>query len=114
MIYKLLKSYKLSRRKRAAPKSKEFNVRFSEVTQDEIVEKIDENTNIRRGGIVGEYAFSLYDVNGDLHEFQAESFFNHYYILTLVVHKKALPSKRNNVIFLSKYSDYNGFGGALP
>ncbi len=42
----------------------------------------------------GDFSLSLLDVNGDLHEFYAQSFFNHYYILTLIVHKRKMKTRK--------------------
>jgi len=39
---------------------------------------------MRKGGNVGEFPFRMKDLNGNSHQFYAESFFNQYYLLTLI------------------------------
>ncbi len=67
-----------------------FKIQFACISRDLMVELIDDNTNKRIGGPVGEFSAGLLDVNGNLHEFQAESFFNRHDILTLFVYNKKL------------------------
>lgn len=69
-------------------KSKSFESQFSFISKDVILKDIDENTTKRRGGPVGEFLICLPDINNDLHEFYAESFFNRHYVLTLIVYHK--------------------------
>jgi hypothetical protein len=71
-------------------KSKLFETQFAVISRDIVLNDIDENTTKRRGGAVGEFSLCLPDVNGDLHEFYAESFFNRYDVLTLIVHNKQM------------------------
>ena len=66
---------------------KKFSMLFAYISSDIILEDINNNTNKRGGGPVGEFDLSLPDINGDLHEFYAESFYNKHYILTLIVYK---------------------------
>ncbi|MBW2108211.1 MAG: hypothetical protein JRI36_06030 [Deltaproteobacteria bacterium] len=70
--------------------SDSFKTRFACVTRDHIISEIDNNTLQRVGGPVGDFTLCLPDVNGDNHEFHAESFFNRHYLLTLVVHFRKL------------------------
>ena len=67
-------------------KSDIFETQFAVISKDSLLEIIDANTYRRRGGPVGNFSLGLPDVNGDLHEFYAESFYNTHYILTLFVH----------------------------
>lgn len=71
-------------------KSNLFSTQFSVVTQDLILQIVDDNTTKRKGGPVGNFNLPLLDVNGDLHEFKAESFFNRHYVLTLIVYKRKI------------------------
>ena len=70
-----------------------FKTQFAVISKDIILKDVDDNTNKRRGGPVGEFTLCLPDVNGDLHEFYAESFFNQHDILTLMVHNKKMNCK---------------------
>lgn len=74
-------------------RSKLFETQFAVISRDIVLNDIDENTTKHRGGPVGEFSLCLPDVNGDLHEFYAESFFNRYYVLTLIVHNKQMRCK---------------------
>jgi len=67
--------------------SPRFRREFSGVTWPEVLRKIDANTVRRSGGPLGTFVLLLCDDNGDFHQFRAESFFNSYYVLTLVVHE---------------------------
>jgi len=78
-------------------KSELFETQFEVITRDLLLEIIDDNTLQRRGGPVGDFSIGLLDINGDLHEFYAESFFNRYYILTLFVHNKKMKNKTPTV-----------------
>ena len=60
--------------------SKKFSMLFAYISSDIILGDIDNNTNKRSGGPVGEFDLSLPDINGDLHKFYAESFYNKHYI----------------------------------
>jgi hypothetical protein len=71
-------------------KSPKFLINFALVSSDMLLQEIDSNTNKRRGGPVGEFGLGLPDVNGGMHEFRAESFFNQHNLLTLLVHQKKL------------------------
>lgn len=70
-----------------------FKTQFAVISKEIILKDIDHNTTKRRGGPVGEFTLCLPDVNGDLHEFYAESFFNRHYILTLIIHNKKMRCK---------------------
>jgi len=70
-----------------------FETQFAVISKEIILKDIDDNTTKRRGGPVGEFTLCLPDVNGDLHEFYAESFFNRHYILTLIIHNKQMRCK---------------------
>ena len=62
-----------------------FKHQFSWVTPDWVISQIDNNTRMRKGGPVGDFGLTIKDVNGDLHQFRAESFYNTHYIITLLV-----------------------------
>jgi hypothetical protein len=68
--------------------SKLFWEQFSSSCKDVIMEKINEHTIPHRGGPVGSFEMLLPDVNGNLHFFDAESFFNTHDVLTLIVLNK--------------------------
>ena len=70
-----------------------FRTRFACVTRNVLLGAIDDNTRQRIGGPVGAFGIGLPDVNGDLHEFYAESFFNRHYILTLLVHHNKIKPR---------------------
>ncbi|MGH9891940.1 MAG: hypothetical protein ACREA0_08155 [bacterium] len=74
--------------------SRRFVEQFLGVTAADLLPDIDGNTTKRRGGPVGDFCVVLPDANGDVHEFAAESFFNGYHILTLMVHQEMLTSRR--------------------
>ncbi len=74
-------------------RSPSFRIQFASISRDLMAELIDDNTNKRRGGPVGEFSAGLPDVNGNLHEFYAESFFNRHDILTLLVYNKKLKHR---------------------
>lgn len=75
-------------------KSKKFIKQFSNIKPEQVLTKLDDNSNIRRGGIVADFTFPLIDDNGVLHEFHAESFYNTHYLLTLCVQTRKCASKR--------------------
>lgn len=77
--------------------SKLFKQQFSCVTPDWVIGQIDKNTRKRKGGPVGDFGLTIEDVNGDLHQFRAESFYNTHYIITLLVSqsKPRLVTKPN-------------------
>ncbi len=70
--------------------SDRFRDEFSCVGAEMILAEVDANTTIRTGGPVGNFVLCLPDVNGDQHAFFAESFYNKYNILTLVVHERKM------------------------
>ena len=67
-----------------------FLIQFACVRAEVVLSEVDDNTVLRRGGPVGEFDLCLPDVNGDLHEFYAECFYNQHDILTLIVYRKRL------------------------
>lgn len=71
-------------------RSKKFLTNFAVVLSDMVLQEIDNNTVERIGGPVGEFGLSLPDVNSEMHEFHAESFFNRHYIITLLVYQRKL------------------------
>jgi hypothetical protein len=71
-------------------KSKLFKIQFACISKDFLLKEIDVNTTRHIGGPVGEFSICLPDINGALHEFYAESFFNRHYVLTLIVHHKPI------------------------
>lgn len=72
--------------------SKIFIIQFSNITPQDILDEINQNTKKRKGGPVGDFSFALKDINGDYHEFFAESFFNSYYLLNLISYRKKMIS----------------------
>ncbi len=70
--------------------SERFKKEFDNIGHDVILGLIDDHTRRRSGGIVGSFSFGLRNKNGVLHEFQAESFFNQHYLVTLVVHQRKI------------------------
>jgi hypothetical protein len=64
-----------------------FDAELACVTAEEVLAEINANTSKRSGGPVGAFEMRLTDMNGNAHEFRAESFFNKHYILTLIVHQ---------------------------
>ncbi|UCH94809.1 MAG: hypothetical protein JSV88_31750 [Candidatus Aminicenantes bacterium] len=80
-------------------RSDKFKEQFGNVHPGTLLSKIDENTTRRRGGPIGDFSLSLEDVNGNHHEFRAESFFNSHYVLTLIVHKIKLEFFNNIIAF---------------
>ncbi len=63
---------------------------FDNIGPDDFLNMIDDHTRRRLGGIVGSFSFGLQNKNGVLHEFQAESFFNQHYLVTLIVHQEKI------------------------
>ena len=74
--------------------SRLFVRQFPGIHSEALLALVDENTIKRRGGPVGDFEFVLKDTDGESHEFRAESFFNHHYILTLIVHQRRRSSSR--------------------
>jgi hypothetical protein len=70
--------------------SDHFLTQFACIEPESVLEEIDNNTFKRRGGPVGDFNLCLPDVNGDLHEFRAECFYNQHDILTFIVYKRPL------------------------
>ncbi|NQT55891.1 MAG: hypothetical protein HQ551_06650 [Desulfobacteraceae bacterium] len=73
-------------------RSAKFYLIFNNVSHEALLSEIDDNTNQRRGGPVGEFGFGLPDVNGIMHEFYAESFYNGHYILTFIAYQQQMQS----------------------
>ena len=69
-------------------RSKSFRLTFAAISSQLLLDRIDHNTYERKGGPVGDFSFSLPDLNGELHEFYSESFYNMHYILTFIVYQK--------------------------
>jgi len=61
-----------------------FKEQFGNVAEA-VVNEVNNNTWISRGGLVGEFSFQLPGRDGHQHELFAESFFNQHYIITLLV-----------------------------
>ena len=74
--------------------SPKFQMQFAGISRDLIVELIDDNTRKRSGGPVGDFTSCLPNINGDLHEFRAESFYNQHDILTLFVYMKRMKCQK--------------------
>ena len=87
-------------RHRIFDRSDMFKKQFANVLPGTLLSEIDENTAKRRGGPIGDFGLSLKDVNGNYHEFHAESFFNSHYALTFIVYKKKLEFDNNFIDFL--------------
>lgn len=81
-----------------------FGTQFACVTRDWILTQINANTRRRKGGIVGEFGLMVADVDGVLHQFNAESFYNTHDVLTLLVcqQKRAKISPIFGASFLRK------------
>ena len=75
-------------------RSPRFEDDFGNVSANEVLKAIDSNTHRARGGPVGSFSVSFNDVNGVSHEFFGESFFNRYYIQTLIVHLRKRATTR--------------------
>lgn len=75
-------------------KSHQFETRFGLVSSNTILARITENARWRSGGPLGDFTFCLRDRDGLEHEFRAESFFNRYDILTLLVHRRVMSPTR--------------------
>jgi len=73
--------------------SPSFAGAFSRIRPESLRGQLDANARRRPGGIVADFALGLTDDNGTLHEFQAESFFNRYYLQTLFVRRSAVTSR---------------------
>lgn len=71
-------------------RSKSFGLTFAAISSQLLLDQIDDNTYKRKGGPVGDFSFSLPDLNGELQEFYAESFYNRHYILSLLVYQGKL------------------------
>lgn len=69
-------------------KSSKFISQFGNIHPSLVLDQINSNIIERRGGIVGDFSIYLEDINGDMHEFYGESFYNTYDVLTLIVYKK--------------------------
>ncbi|OFY64720.1 MAG: hypothetical protein A2Y71_08865 [Bacteroidetes bacterium RBG_13_42_15] len=67
--------------------SDQFRREFGNINREGILNLIDKYASMRKGGIVGEFQFRMKDLNGNFHEFHAESFFNVHYLLTLITLK---------------------------
>lgn len=89
-----------------------FETEFAGVSAEKVLVEIDSNTSMRSGGPVGEFEIRLMDMNGDVHEFRAESFFNKHYILTLIVHQRKLRRKSSDASNSRKIQTV-GFGDIL-
>lgn len=74
--------------------SPRFQKKFSSVSEGAILEHIDAYSIPKKGGPVGSGTFQLCDDNGERHEFFGETFFNHYYLQSLIVHQRALTLAR--------------------
>ncbi|MFH1490448.1 MAG: hypothetical protein ABII06_16190 [Pseudomonadota bacterium] len=70
--------------------STKFMTNFASVSSDMVLQEIDDNIKERRGGPVGEFGLCLPDVNAEMHEFYAESFFNRHYVITFLVYQGKL------------------------
>ncbi|MDO9181228.1 MAG: hypothetical protein Q7U04_02410, partial [Bacteriovorax sp.] len=69
-------------------KSPLFSGKFSNVQSNYLINEVERINYKARGGPVGEGEFSLLDDNGQLHTFNSFSFFNSYYILTLIKYRQ--------------------------
>lgn len=62
-----------------------FSYKFGKINPEYLLKIVNANIQKRRGGIVGSFEFIINDLNGDRCEFNAECFFNRYYVLTMAV-----------------------------
>lgn len=69
--------------------SRQFKMRFSNTSAEQILPLIEDGIHKAKGGPVGTSEFIIGDDWGQIHEFVAESFFNRYDLLTLIVAKEA-------------------------
>ncbi len=74
-------------------RSKKFVEKFRNVKPEQVLHALDVNCNMRRGGPVADFNFSLSDDNGVSHEYHIESFYNTHDILTFCVHVGKRSSK---------------------
>jgi hypothetical protein len=74
--------------------SPQFQARFAQVPPALVVQEIDRNNYERIGGLGRKFLLCLEDLNGNRHEFRAETFFNRYYLLTLLVYERGLERRR--------------------
>jgi Zn-dependent peptidase ImmA (M78 family) len=89
-------------RYRIFDRSDKFKEQFGNVHPGILLSKIDDNTRKRRGGPIGDFSLFLKDINGNRHEFRAESFFNRHDVLTLLVYKTKLEILNNIIAFPSR------------
>ena len=75
-------------------KSEKFEMQFGHLLPEEILDELDKNCKICRGGPVANFACSFDDNNGDAHEFHIEAFNTTYDILTFCVQTKKRTTKR--------------------
>jgi len=64
--------------------SDRFGREFGSMNREGILNLIDKYATMHRGGMVGKFQFRMKDLNGNFHQFYAESFFNVHYLLTLI------------------------------
>lgn len=69
-------------------RSSKFREQFPELSEAELLVAIDQHTVKKRGGPVGLFGVILTNSNGVRVEFEAESFYNGHYVLTLFAPKK--------------------------
>lgn len=69
--------------------SRQFKLRFSNISSDKILPLIEEGVHRARGGPVGTSEFIIGDIWGKSHEFTSESFYNRHDLLTFIVAKKS-------------------------
>ena len=75
-------------------KSERFEKKFGNITSENILNALDNNCSLRRGGPVADFTCSLDDNNGDAHEFHIEAFYNRYDLLTFCVQTEKRTTKR--------------------
>jgi hypothetical protein len=70
--------------------SPRFSREIGPCIPEALLMEVDDHTQMRSGGIVGEFDLCISDADGQYHEFRAQSFFNRHYVLTLFVHRRRL------------------------
>jgi Zn-dependent peptidase ImmA (M78 family) len=75
--------------------SKEFCVAFPDFSPENMIPMINEDLKPQKhSSVVDEFAFSLDDIDGNKHEFYAETFFNTYNLITFMVHRTKMTTTR--------------------
>lgn len=73
--------------------SPSFEAQFVAPDPEDLREHVDEGTSKRRGGPVGELECRLPTLDGKMHTFKAECFFNQHYVMSLFVDQGPVTSR---------------------